>query len=77
MDRRESAFPGLGAILQPITSGAISETDVLGDLDDLASGSAQGRASPSDITFFTNAGGGHLDLMTWEAVFKQLGTKFG
>ncbi|MDA9527130.1 ornithine cyclodeaminase family protein [Bradyrhizobium sp. CCBAU 25338] len=77
VDRRESAFHGVGDILQPIASGAISETDVLGDLYDLASGSAQGRISPSDITFFKNAGGGHLDLMTCEAVFKQLGTKFG
>lgn len=77
VDRRESAFHGVGDILQPIASGAISETDVLGDLYDLASGSAQGRISPSDITFFKNAGGGHLDLMTCEAVFKQLGTRFG
>jgi hypothetical protein len=35
------------------------------------------RASASDITFFKNAGGDHLDLMTCEAVFKQLSTKFG
>lgn len=77
VDRRESAFHGVGDILQPIASGAISETDVLGDLYDLAGGRVQGRTSPSDTTFFKNAGGGHLDLMTCEAVFKQLGTKLG
>jgi ornithine cyclodeaminase len=76
VDRRESAF-GVGDILQPIASGAISAKDVLGDLYDLASGGTQGRTSPSDITFFKNAGGGHLDLMTCEAVFQQLGAKLG
>ena len=77
VDMRESAFHGVGDILQPIASGAISETDVLGDHYDLASGRVQGRTSPSDITFFKNAGGGHLDLMTCEAVFQQLGAKLG
>jgi ornithine cyclodeaminase len=62
VDRRESAFHGVGDILQPIASGAIRESDVLGDLYDLVAGSVQGRRSPSDITFFKNAGGGHLDL---------------
>ena len=74
VDRRESAFDGVGDILQPIANGAITEADVLGDLYDLAGG-ARGRRSPSDITFFKNAGGGHLDLMTCEVVFQQLGQK--
>jgi ornithine cyclodeaminase len=77
VDRRESAFHGVGDILQPIASGAIGEKDVLGDLYDLAGGHVQGRTSPSDITFFKNAGGGHLDLMTCEAVFRQIGRKLG
>jgi len=77
VDMRESAFHGVGDILQPIASGAISEKDVLGDHYDLASGRVRGRTSPSDITFFKNAGGGHLDLMTCEAVFRQIGTKLG
>lgn len=75
VDRRESAFDGVGDILQPIANGAIKETDVLGDLYDLAGGTVVGRHSSADITFFKNAGGGHLDLMTCEAVFKQLGKK--
>src|SRR5262249_18056209 len=73
VDRRESAFDGVGDILQPIASGAIKETDVLGDLYDLAAGAVDGRSSTEDITFFKNAGGGHLDLMTCEAVFERLG----
>ncbi len=72
VDRRESAFDGVGDILQPIASGAIRESDVLGDLYDLVAGSVVGRESPDQITFFKNAGGGHLDLMTAEVVFSQL-----
>ena len=73
VDRRESAFHGVGDILQPIASGAIREADVLGDLYDLVGGRVVGRRSASDITFFKNAGGGHLDLMTAEVIFRKLG----
>jgi len=72
VDRRESAFDGVGDILQPIASGAIQETDVLGDLYDLVGGLVPGRRTSDDITFFKNAGGGHLDLMTAELVFRQI-----
>ena len=75
VDRRESAFCGVGDILQPIANGVIGEIDVLGDLYDLVGGTVAGRRSPDDITLFKNAGGGHLDLMTSEVVFQQLGTK--
>jgi ornithine cyclodeaminase len=36
-------------------------------------GKIAGRRSPADITFFKNAGGGHLDLMTCEVVWRLLG----
>jgi ornithine cyclodeaminase/alanine dehydrogenase-like protein (mu-crystallin family) len=72
VDRRESAFDGVGDILQPIASGAIREADVLGDLYDLVGNGAVGRTSASDITLFKNAGGAHLDLMTAELIFERL-----
>jgi ornithine cyclodeaminase/alanine dehydrogenase-like protein (mu-crystallin family) len=71
VDRRESAFHGVGDILRPIASGAIAESAVLGDLYDLAPGNVAGRRSPDDITMFKNAGGGHLDLMTAEVVYTR------
>ncbi|MEO8523469.1 MAG: ornithine cyclodeaminase family protein [Caldimonas sp.] len=77
VDRRESALDGVGDILQPIASGAIREADVRGDLYDLVGGGVAGRTSPSDITFFKNAGGGHLDLMTAELIVRRLGTRAG
>ena len=73
VDRRESAFAAAGDILQAITNGALSEEGVLGDLYDLATGAIPGRRSPTDITYFKNAGGGHLDLMTCEVVLRELG----
>jgi ornithine cyclodeaminase/alanine dehydrogenase-like protein (mu-crystallin family) len=72
VDRRESAFDGVGDILQPIASGAIRKEDVLGDLYDLIGGALPGRLAPDDITLFKNAGGGHLDLMTAQTVISQL-----
>ena len=72
VDCRESAFDGVGDIALPIAHGAIKESDVLGDLYDLIGGRVPGRQSPSDITFFKNAGGGHLDLMTAELIFRAL-----
>ena len=77
VDRRESAFHGVGDILQPIRSGAIQESDVLGDLYDLVGGRVAGRRSASDITFFKNAGGGHLDLMTAELIVQKLDGRNG
>jgi ornithine cyclodeaminase len=69
-DRRESAFCGVGDILQlkrrhrrdrcarrPLRFGR------------------RHCSRSALITFFKNAGGGHLDLMTSEVVFEQLGTK--
>jgi ornithine cyclodeaminase len=32
-----------------------------------------GRTSPDDITIFKNAGGGHLDLFTAEALLRSAG----
>jgi ornithine cyclodeaminase len=71
VDLRQSAFHGVGDILSPIASGAIKESDVHGDLYDLAPGKIEGRRSPDDITMFKNAGGGHLDLMTAEVVYTR------
>jgi ornithine cyclodeaminase/alanine dehydrogenase-like protein (mu-crystallin family) len=71
VDRLESALD-VGDIKQPIASGAIRKEDIRGDLYDLLGGGVPGRLGSSDITLFKNAGGGHLDLMTAEAIMSQL-----
>jgi ornithine cyclodeaminase/alanine dehydrogenase-like protein (mu-crystallin family) len=72
VDCRESAFDGVADISQPMASGAMLKSDVLGDLYDLIGGRVAGRRSPNDITFFKNAGGGHLDLMTAALILELL-----
>ena len=72
VDRRETAFAGVGDILQPIASGAIGESDVIGDLYDLIGERVVGRRSDSEITFFKNAGGGHFDLIAAETIFRAV-----
>ncbi len=71
VDRRETACAGVGDICQPIASGAIQESDVLGDLYDLIGGGLPGRRSAEDITLFKNAGGGHFDLIASELVYSR------
>jgi ornithine cyclodeaminase/alanine dehydrogenase-like protein (mu-crystallin family) len=60
----ETTIPEVGDLTQPLKSGVIEESDVLGDLFDLCPGRAAGRQSASDITVYKNGGGGHLDLFT-------------
>jgi len=69
VDRRETSIDVVGDLITPISNGTITVADVLGDLHDLVAGRA-GRTTDDEITIFKNAGGGHLDLMTAEAVLR-------
>ena len=71
VDRRETARD-VADIAQPLETGTLKESDIRGDLYDLAGGRAPLRGSAAEITFFKNAGGAHLDLMTAELVFSIL-----
>lgn len=73
VDCRESALTGVGEILIPLKQGVIEESDIIGDLYDLARGGVSGRTHVEDITLFKNAGGAHLDLMVATAVLNRLG----
>ncbi|MEZ5824122.1 MAG: ornithine cyclodeaminase family protein [Geminicoccaceae bacterium] len=61
-----------GDLTQPMQSGAIEESAVLGDLFDLATGRIRGRANDREITVFKNGGGAHLDLMTAMSLMRRL-----
>lgn len=71
VDRHESARD-VADIHDPLASGLIQEADILGDLHAIVAGKA-GRRTAEEITFFKNAGGAHLDLMTAELIWRQLG----
>jgi ornithine cyclodeaminase len=63
VDSREGTLTQIGELAIPISTGAITAADVLGDLFELTTGAVGGRTSPDEITVFKNGGGGHLDLM--------------
>ncbi len=57
----------IGELMIPLASGAITRSDIHGDLYDLVHG-ATGRTGPEDITLFKNGGGAHLDLMVGRVI---------
>ena len=63
VDSRQGAIGVSGDIVQPMRSGALREDGIAGDLFDLAQGRVKAQDG-SGPTFFKNAGGAHLDLMT-------------
>ncbi|MGP1253641.1 MAG: ornithine cyclodeaminase family protein [Kiloniellales bacterium] len=63
VDSRETAIHDIGELAIPLAAGVISESDVRGELKDLATGKA-GRSGTQAITLYKNGGGAHLDLMT-------------
>lgn len=71
VDWRSSALD-TGEICIPLSAGAISAEDILGDHYQLAAGAVPGRTCDADITLFKNAGGGHLDLMTAQYLLTRL-----
>ncbi len=73
VDSRWFTIGCVGDLMAPMASGAITEDHVLGDLFQLCRGEVAGRESPQDITFYKNAGGAHLDLMTAQHIAARAG----
>lgn len=71
VDSRDTTLHHIGELMIPLASGAITESDVLADLYDLAAGHA-GRTGDTEITVFKNGGGAHLDLMTAMAILNDV-----
>lgn len=70
VDSRATTIGHIGEIMAPISSGAISESDIIADLYDAPSHFA--RRSPQEITIAKNGGGAHLDLMTADYIAAAL-----
>jgi ornithine cyclodeaminase len=68
VDSRLTTIGHIGELLIPLSKGVIQETDILADLFDLCQKKHPGRQSADEITLFKNGGGGHLDLMTAQAI---------
>jgi alanine dehydrogenase len=62
VDTRQGALKEAGDVVVPLTAGVISEADVQGDLFDLARGTAPGRRTDAEITWFKSVGTALEDL---------------
>jgi ornithine cyclodeaminase/alanine dehydrogenase-like protein (mu-crystallin family) len=71
VDSRQFTITQCGDIAIPIAKGVIRESDLAADLFDLCCGRAPGRLTTTEITVFKNGGGGHLDLMMAEALYRR------
>ena len=61
VDARATTLHHIGELIAPLTSGAITEADVVADFYDM---DRFVRQSGDEITISKNGGGAHLDLMT-------------
>ena len=69
VDSRATTIHHIGELKDPIARGVISESDILADFYDIASGSFC-RTSDHDITIAKNGGGAHLDLITADYILQ-------
>lgn len=71
VDARETTINQIGEFMIPIARGFIEESDVLADLSDLCQHKHPGRRNVDEITLYKNGGGGHLDLMIAQILYKH------
>ena len=70
-DARESCLNEPGDILRALRDGLITKEHIVADLGELLAGSAQGRASDSEITLFKSLGLAVEDLATALDIYKS------
>ncbi len=63
VDHRESALSEGGDIIIPIRAGAFGADHIVAELGELAAGSATGRTSDDEITFFKSVGNAVQDVV--------------
>jgi ornithine cyclodeaminase len=73
VDTRIGALSEGGDIIQAIDDGAISESDICGELRDLVSGKIAGRTSDESITLFKSVGTAIEDLAAAELAVRNCG----
>jgi ornithine cyclodeaminase/alanine dehydrogenase-like protein (mu-crystallin family) len=73
VDTRAGATKEAGDIVLAMQAGAITDSDIIGDLFDLTRGKAEGRGSDDEITLFKSVGAALEDLAAGIAVYKAQG----
>ena len=73
VDSRTTTIHHIGELIDPLKSGAITESHIIADFYD---GSATyTRRSDDEITIAKNGGGAHLDLMTASYIASMWGQR--
>ena len=72
VDARETTIHHIGELMIPLSSGVITEGDVLASLSELCQDQHPGRERNDEITIFKNGGGGHLDLMCARILYDRI-----
>jgi ornithine cyclodeaminase/alanine dehydrogenase-like protein (mu-crystallin family) len=72
VDTRDGGFREAGDIVIPLKAGIIRESDVIGDLFELARGKAPKRRSAEEITMFKSVGAAIEDLAAAIAVYENV-----
>ena len=71
VDTRQGALKEAGDIVQPIRNRVLTADGIAGDLFDLTRGSAPGRCSAAEITFFKSVGSAIEDLAAAQLAFED------
>ena len=72
VDSRKDALEEAGDLIIPLRQGIIQESDILGELSDLVSGTVTGRTSADDITFFKSVGMALEDIIVARSIADRL-----
>jgi len=62
LDDAPACITGSGDLFIPLNSGILQESDILGEIGEMMSGSIAGRQTPSDITVFKTVGNAIQDF---------------
>ncbi len=71
VDTRDGAVNESGDLIQPIQKGTFSADKVTGELGEVISGTAVGRESDEELTFFETTGSAVLDLVTAQRIYEN------
>ena len=71
VDTRDGALAEAGDVVDPLASGAITESDILGEMSELCRGTVAGRGGDDDITIFKSVGAAIEDLAAAELALER------
>ena len=72
VDTRTGGLSEAGEIVQGIANGVITESDICGELSELATGSVAGRQDSTQITLFKSVGTALEDLAAGELAMQNI-----